>query len=87
MMTPGVLAAIGPENLQSADAPAKCVALFMADGKRHGESVFVERGEYLELEGGEEGYRQRTAGILGIGVEGDPVGLRVEEALKAEGRQ
>jgi len=38
----------------------------MADGERHGELVYSERGRFMDLENGEKGYHEVTKRMLGI---------------------
>jgi NAD(P)-dependent dehydrogenase (short-subunit alcohol dehydrogenase family) len=69
IMPPGAVAAIGEAQFQSPDVPARSAVLLMADGKRHGEMVYSEKGKFVELENGEAGYHRFAAGMLGIGKE------------------
>lgn len=66
IIPPNAVAAIGEAEFQSPDVPAQSAVLLMADGKRHGEMVFSERGRFAELENGEAGYHGFAAGMLGI---------------------
>jgi hypothetical protein len=65
ILSPAVLAALGDGNYQSADVPARSVTLLMADSRRHGELVYSERGQFKDLENGENGYHHLTAKMLG----------------------
>ena len=69
IIPPGAVGAIGEAEFQSSDVPARSAVLLMADGKRHGEMVFSEKGKFVELENGEAGYHGFAAGMLGIGKE------------------
>ena len=69
IIPPGAVGAIGEAEFQSSDVPARSEVLLMADGKRHGEMVFSEKGKFVELENGEAGYHGFAAGMLGIGKE------------------
>ena len=69
IIPPGAVGAIGEAEFQSSDVPARSAVLLMADGKRHGEMVFSEKGKLVELENGEAGYHGFAAGMLGIGKE------------------
>lgn len=69
IIPPGAVGAIGEAEFQSSDVPARSAVLLMADGKRHGEMVFSEKGKFMELENGEAGYHGFAAGMLGIGKE------------------
>jgi hypothetical protein len=69
IVPPEALAAIGEAEFQSPDVPARSVVLLMADGKRHGEMVYSEKGRFVELENGKAGYHGFAAGMLGIGKE------------------
>lgn len=60
------LAAIGEGNYQSADVPARSVTLLMADTKRHGELVYSDRGHFMDLENGQNGFHHLTAKMLGV---------------------
>jgi NAD(P)-dependent dehydrogenase (short-subunit alcohol dehydrogenase family) len=51
IMPPGVVTAIGEAQFQSPDVPARSAVLLMADGKRHGEMVYSEKGKFVEFEG------------------------------------
>jgi NAD(P)-dependent dehydrogenase (short-subunit alcohol dehydrogenase family) len=64
-----IIAALGPDNYQSADVVARSVTLLMADGKRHGELIYSECGRFREMEGGEMGFQATTKKMLGV--EGD----------------
>ncbi|KAJ4355162.1 hypothetical protein N0V95_003184 [Ascochyta clinopodiicola] len=75
-----LLEAIG-ENLQSADVPARSVALLMADTSRHGELVYSERGHYMDLENGEKGFHHLTAKMLGLESEDDLTELKIMKDL------
>lgn len=66
IIPPGAVAAIGEAEFQLPDVPARSAVLLMADGKRHGEMVFSERGRFVELENGEAGYHGFAAGMLVI---------------------
>lgn len=41
-----VIAALGEGNYQSPDVVARSVAVLMADGKRHGELIYSDRGYF-----------------------------------------
>ena len=58
--------AVGAAEFQSPDVPARSAVLLMADGERHGDMVFVEKGRFLECENGEGGYREFMEKMLGI---------------------
>lgn len=81
IVSAAVLAAAGEGNYQSADAPARSVALLMADKKRHGELVYSERGLFMDLENGERGYHHLTAQMLGVESEAELAELKVMREL------
>lgn len=81
ILPPGTLATIGEGNFQSADVPARSVALLMADKKRHGELVYSERGHFMDLENGPKGYHAFTAQMLGVQSEDGLEELRVMRDL------
>ncbi|KAJ4376939.1 hypothetical protein N0V86_006377 [Didymella sp. IMI 355093] len=81
ILSPAVIAALGDGNYQSADVPARSVTLLMADSKRHGELVYSERGQFKDLENGENGYHHLTAKMLGVQDEGGLSELKVMRDL------
>ena len=44
------------EEYQSPDVVARSVVALMADGERHGDLLYVDRGTFTELENGKNGY-------------------------------
>lgn len=81
ILNPALLAALGEGNYQSADVPARSVAVLMADKQRHGQLVYSERGHFKELENGPQGYHHLTAKMLGIENEEGLSELRVMRDL------
>jgi hypothetical protein len=61
-----VLAALGEGNYQSADVPGRSVTYLMADKNRHGELIYSDRGQFMDLENGEKGYHALTKKMLGV---------------------
>lgn len=81
ILNPAVLAAIGEGKYQSADVPARSVTVLMADKSRHGELVYSECGEFMDLENGPKGYHALTARMLGVEAEENLEELRVMRDL------
>lgn len=82
ILNPAVLAAIGEGNYQSADVPARSVTLLMADSARHGELVYSECGNFMDLENGPKGYHAHTASMLGVQSEDGLAELKVMRELE-----
>ncbi|KAF1838953.1 NAD(P)-binding protein [Decorospora gaudefroyi] len=59
-----VVAFLGEGNCQSADAVAQSVVLLMADGQRHGQVMYSDKGRFWEMEDGETGYHALTKKML-----------------------
>lgn len=63
----------------------------MADGERHGELVYSERGRFMDLENGKKGYHEVTKRMLGVEEELRETsvvrGLREEVEGKREGEK
>lgn len=81
-----LLAALGEGNFQSADVVARSVTLLMADEARHGELIYSDRGNYIELENGEKGFHAMTKRMLGVGEEEEVFELEVMRRI-AEARE
>ncbi|KAH6629711.1 hypothetical protein C7974DRAFT_310563 [Boeremia exigua] len=81
IMSPEIIAAVGPDSFQAADVPARSVAVLMADATRHGELVYSERGHFMDLENGKDGYHAVTARMLGVEREEDLAELKVMRDL------
>ena len=77
ILSPTVLATVGEGNCQSADVPAQSVTMLMADKGRHGELVYSDRGNYMELENGKKGYNHFTAKMMGAESADDLTELKV----------
>jgi hypothetical protein len=80
-MTRELVAALGEGNCQSADVVAQSVVLLMADGKRHGEMVHSDRGNYTELENGDKGFHALVKGMFGVGPKEERVEVKSYEKL------
>lgn len=78
------LNAIGERNYQSADVPARSVTLLMADPNRHGELVYSDRGHFMDLENGENGYHHLTAKMLGVEGEDRTVPAFMRDLVKMD---
>ncbi|KAH9870926.1 hypothetical protein J1614_006498 [Plenodomus biglobosus] len=65
IIPPALLAALGPENYQSADVVARSVVNLMASS-RNAELCYSDRGRYLDFENGERGYHACVKSMLGV---------------------
>lgn len=83
LVDPGVIAAIGQDKFQSADAPARSATLLMADRQRHGELVYSKCGNFKDLENGENGYHHLTAVMLGLSNEEELGELKLTREVAA----
>lgn len=61
-----ILAILGEGNYQSADVVGRSVTFLMTDEKRHGELIYIDRGEFRDLENGEKGYQELTKKMVGM---------------------
>jgi NAD(P)-dependent dehydrogenase (short-subunit alcohol dehydrogenase family) len=77
LVPPDILAALGEGNYQSPDVVGRSVTLLMADTKRHGELVYSECGQFMELENGPAGVHARIAKMLGVECEAELAELRI----------
>ena len=59
-----ILAALGEGYYQSADVVGRSVTVLMADEQRHGEMIYSDRGEFMDLENGAKGYHAITKKML-----------------------
>ena len=56
----------------------------MADKQRHGELVFSDRGRFVELENGADGYHAMTARMLGVEGEEEEVPAFMRDLAKMD---
>lgn len=77
---------VGQDKYQSPDFVARSAILLMADQTRHGELIYIDRGNFLEMENGALGFQASTKKILGVEQDKDSVETqtwnRAQEMLK-----
>ncbi|KAF2265986.1 NAD(P)-binding protein [Lojkania enalia] len=86
-----LIEAVGKENVQSPDVPARSVIALMADKNRHGQMIYSQNGKFWDIENGENGLVAHTDRMIAErepGWEQESVirltKLRVERAAVAE---